>query len=140
MTDLDPLAKTPPQGSELPSRAGRELPNDPGHPNQQNMPGPTGRQMTTESVGDPDRASVSSGAESGAGAGALAGLAVAGPLGLPIGAAAGAIAGAGAEAADHDTSTNEPDGFSDSGSQGPVSDGAAAVDPATDFRPDQGKT
>ena len=86
MTDLDPLRKPPPDGSELPARAGRELPHDPAHQPNENMAGPTGRQRTTESVGDPDRASVASGAESGAGAGALAGAAIAGPIGLPIGA------------------------------------------------------
>lgn len=128
MTDLDPLAKTPPEGSELASRAGRELPRDPSQAPNQDMPGPTGRQMTTESVGDPDRASVASGAESGAGAGALAGLAVAGPLGLPLGAAAGAVAGAGAEAADVDTATNAPGPLTDPGSEG-----TAPVDPATDY-------
>ena len=138
MTDLDPLEKTPPQDSELAWRGGRELPRDPSQAPNQNMPGPAGRQMTTESVGDPDRDSISSGAESGAGAGALAGAAIAGPIGLPIGAAAGAIVGAGAEAADEDKSTNEPGGFSDSGSQGTISDGTSAVDPATDYRPDQG--
>jgi hypothetical protein len=138
MTDLDPLEKTPPEGSELPARAGRELPRDPEHAPNQDMAGPTGRQMTTESVGDPDRASVSSGAEAGAGGGAMAGAAIAGPIGLPIGAAAGAIVGAGAEAADVDRSTNEPGPLSDSGSEGTISDGASAVDPATDYRPDQG--
>ena len=136
MTDLDPLEKTPPEGSELPWRAGRELPRDPGLEQQQNMPGPTGRQMTTETIGDPDRDSVASGAESGAGGGALVGAAIAGPIGLPIGAAAGAILGAGAEAADDDKSTNERQPMSEPGSEGPVSDGAAAVDPATDYRPD----
>jgi hypothetical protein len=135
MTDLDPLRTVPPEGSELPSRAGRELPRDPDHAPNQNMPGPTGRQMTTESVGDPDRDSISSGAESGAGGGALAGAAIAGPIGLPIGAAAGAIVGAGAEAADVDKSTNEPQPMSEPGSGGTVSDGTNAVDPATDYRP-----
>jgi hypothetical protein len=132
MTDLDPLRTPPPEGSELPARAGRELPRDPAHAPNQAMAGPTGRQMTTESVGDPDRSSVASGAESGAGAGALAGTAVAGPFGLPIGAAAGAIVGAGAEAADVDKSTNEPQPLSEPGSEG-----TGPVDPASAPRPEE---
>ncbi len=133
MTDLDPLRQPPPAGSELPARAGRELPHDPAHQPNEAMAGPTGRQRTTESVGDPDRASVASGAESGAGAGALAGAAIAGPLGLPIGAAAGAIAGAGAEAADVDKSTNEAQPLSEPGSEG-----TGPVDPATQSPRDPG--
>src|SRR3712207_3455439 len=113
MTDLDPLRKPQPEGAELPARGGRELRHDTAHQPNEAMSGPTGRQMTTESVGDPDRSSVSSGAESGAGAGALAGTAVAGPIGLPIGAAVGAVVGAGAEAADVDKSTNEPQPLSE---------------------------
>lgn len=128
MTDLDPLEKPPQEGTDLASRAGRELPHDRRHQPNEAMSGPTGRQMTTESVGDPDRASVSSGAESGAGAGVLAGAAVAGPIGLPIGAAIGAAVGGAAEAGDVDKATNEDQPLSDYGSEG-----TGPIDPATDY-------
>jgi hypothetical protein len=128
MTDIDPLQHADREGSELPSRAGRELPHDPDHQPNEAMSGPAGRQMTTESVGDPDRASVASGAESGAGAGFLAGGAIAGPLGAPIGAAVGAVVGAGAEAGDDDKSTNEEQPLSDYGSEG-----TTLIDPASDY-------
>jgi len=128
MTDLDPLQDADRQGSELPSRAGRELARDPQHRPNEAMSGPTGRQMTTESVGDPDRSTVSSGAEAGAGAGALAGTAVAGPIGLAVGAAAGAAVGAAAEAGGVDKSTNEDQPATRDGSEG-----TGSVDPATDY-------
>lgn len=128
MTDLDPLEKPQREGADLPARAGRELPHDPRYQVNEQMAGPAGRQMTTESVGDPDRSSVASGAEAGAGAGALAGAAVAGPFGLPVGAAAGAVAGGAAEAADEDKSTNEERPGFDYGSEG-----TTLIDPATDY-------
>jgi hypothetical protein len=127
MTDLDPLRRPPAEGEELPSRTARDARGDRGRPDEPSMAGPTGRSWTTESVGDPDRASVSSGGEAGAGAGALAGAAIAGPVGLPIGAAAGAVVGAAAEAADEDTSRNEPEPGFRAGSRGTV-----PADPATD--------
>jgi len=128
MTDLDPLQHVDREGSELPARAGRELPGGPAHLPDDEMAGPTGRQVTTEAVGDPDRSTVSSGAEAGAGAGVLAGAAIAGPIGLPIGAAVGAIAGAAAEAGDVDSSTNEDQPLSVSGSGG-----TGPIDPATAY-------
>lgn len=106
MTDLDPLRSSTDQPDDLLQRAGesqRTTRTDPGP----RMAGPTGTERTTESVGDPDRTSMESGAETGAGAGMLAGAAVAGPIGLPIGAAIGAATGAAAEAADADASTDE---------------------------------
>src|SRR5829696_3984733 len=124
MTDLDPLHRTATGPSDLVSRAGRERPPTAESELHGDLEGPTGREQTTEAIGDPDRGSVESGAESGAGAGLLAGAAVAGPIGLPIGAAIGAAAGAAAEAADVDTATNEPTPLSE-----PGSDGTAPVDP-----------
>ena len=126
MTDLDPLATPGSEGSDLPYRAGRELPPHAADETHTEMAGPVGREESTESVGDPDREAVESKAESGAGAGMLAGLAVAGPFGLPIGAAAGAAAGAGAEAADADGDTNEDRPMTE-----PASRGTGPVDPAT---------
>ena len=118
MTDIDPLHKPPREGTELPARVARDHGGDRAREGMPGMEGPTGRAMTTESVGDPDRASVASGAEAGAGAGAMAGAVVAGPVGLPIGAAAGAAAGATAETVDEDASTNEAQPMADPGSVG----------------------
>lgn len=126
MTDLDPLAKPPAEGSELPARVARDGGGD--RPRRGiTMDGPTGHAPGTESAGDPERASIASGGTSGAGAGMLAGAAVAGPLGLPIGAAIGAGAGAAAEAADQDRSTNPGGPMSEPGSEGTVT-----ADPVTD--------
>jgi hypothetical protein len=120
MTDLDPLETPPAEGTELASRTARDLEADRPRRGMPTMEGPTGRQWTTESVGDPDRASVASGGEAGAGAGAMAGAAAAGPVGLPIGAAVGAAVGATAEAADEDTSRNDPQPGFAPGSEGTV--------------------
>ena len=127
MTDLDPLHHTTPGPADLVSRAGRERPPAAESTLHGDVEGPTGREQTTAAVGDPERASVESGAESGAGAGILAGAAIAGPIGLPIGAAIGAALGGAAEAADEDRSTNEPAPMS-----APGSEGTGTVDPATE--------
>jgi hypothetical protein len=127
MTDSDPLETPPREGSELPARVARDQGGDRPSPNMDRMDGPTGHAMSTESVGDPDRHTVTSGGEAGAGAGAMAGTAVAGPIGLPIGAAAGALVGAAAEAVDDDRSTNEDQPMSEPGSTG-----TASVDPSDD--------
>lgn len=130
MTDLDPLRTIDRGGSELPSRAGRELPPHPADQRHIEMAGPVGREETTESVGDPDAVTAESGGESGAGAGMIAGATIGGPIGLPIGAAAGAVAGVAAEAADNDRFTNEDGPLTE-----PASQGTAPVDPATVDRP-----
>jgi hypothetical protein len=127
MTDIDPLHKPPAEGSELASRVARDQGGDRARSGKPLMDGPTGAAMATESAGDPDRHTVTSGGEAGAGAGALAGTAVAGPIGLPIGAAAGAVVGAAAEAADVDKDTNEPQAMAEPGSRS-----TGLTDPATD--------
>ena len=132
MTDLDPLES--PQGrqhagADLVSRAGRERPPTAESEFHGDIEGPTGREVTTEAVGDPERASTGSGAASGAGGGMLAGAAIAGPVGLAVGAAAGAAVGAAAEAADDDAPTNDDQPLSEPGSQG----AAGPFDPANDY-------
>jgi hypothetical protein len=127
MTDIDPLHKPPAEGSELPSRVARDQGGDRPRAGKPVMDGPTGSAMSTESVGDPDRHTITSGGEAGAGAGALAGAAVAGPIGLPIGAAAGAVVGAAAEAADVDKDTNEAQPMAEPGSAS-----TGLTDPGTD--------
>ena len=128
MTDLDPLQTSRTESGELQERAGRERPAHRAPENHMEMEGPSGREMSTELVGDPDRGSVGSGGQSGAGAGILAGATVAGPIGLPIGAAIGAVAGAASEAGDKDRESNEDRPLADA-----ASSGTGPVDPGTDY-------
>lgn len=134
MTDLDPIRRPQRENDDLAARGTKVRRPSTESAAHEEMEGPTGRERTTEMVGDPDRSTLESGAESGAGAGMLAGTAVAGPIGLPIGAAAGAAAGGAAEAADEDVATNEETGpLSEPGSEG-----TGIVDPVTDVTPKRG--
>jgi len=103
--------------ADLGARGGRELPS-PGPGREPAMSGPSGRATTTESVGDPDRDSTTSGAQSGAGAGAILGTGIAGPIGGAVGAVIGAAAGTGAGTADRDAEANESGPLRDAGSEG----------------------
>jgi hypothetical protein len=116
------------RGSDLPARAGRERAPRGVAELHGEMTGPTGRALSTEHTGDPDRSSVASGAAQGAGAGIMAGTAIAGPIGMPFGAIAGAAVGALAEAVDEEGGSNGYRPLSAPGSRG-----TGPVDPATDF-------